>query len=147
MTTRTLAGLCAGFFMRIVLTACETVTGVVDRAAESDTAVRAGTAEYIDLDADRAQRVIDWTEDAAEALDAADEVKLARLQQEADARIPWDRLSPGQRILAEELLTTVEARIADEIDAGVLEANAVASIHDVLDVIRGQAERELVRAQ
>ena len=134
------AALVAAF--SVVLTAC----AVFERAAQSDTAVRAGTAEYINLDADRADRVIAWADESLDALDEDAEITLARIQSEADARIPWSRLSPGQRILAEELLITVEARIADEIEAGVLSEDAVAYIRHVLEVIRGQAVRERNRA-
>ena len=126
----------------LALTAC----AVFERAAQSDTAVRAGTAEYINLDADRADRVIEWADESLAALDEDAEITLARIQSEADARIPWNRLSPGQRILAEELLITVEARITDEIEAGVLSEDAVADIRHVLEVIRAQAVRERNRA-
>ena len=140
MTKHLLTAFVAVFLL--ALTAC----AVFERAAQSDTAVRAGTAEYINLDADRADRVIAWTDESLDALDEDVEITLARIQSEADARIPWDRLSPGQRILAEELLITVEARIADEIEAGVLSEDAVADIRHVLEVIRAQAVRERNRA-
>lgn len=129
-------------FLCLVLAGC----AVMERAAESDTAVRAGTAEWINMDAQRADRVIEWADESLAALDQEAEITLASIQAEADKRIPWDRLSPGQRVLAEELLITVEARIADEIDAGVLSPDAVADIRHVLEVIRAQAERERRRA-
>ena len=139
--TKHLLTACVAVFL-LALTAC----AVFERAAQSDTAVRAGTAEYINLDADRADRVIAWADESLAALDEDAEITLARIQQEADARIPWSRLSPGQRILAEELLITVEARITDEIEAGVLSEDAVADIRHVLEVIRAQAVRERNRA-
>jgi len=132
--------------MLMVLTACETFDRVWQTAAESDIAIRAGTAEYIGRDAERADRVVEWVDDAIESLDAEDEVLLTRIQAEASKRIPWDRLSPGQAILANELLYRVEAKIHHQIDAGVLSEDAVANIVHVLQTIRRQALTEKERA-
>jgi len=124
------------------LLGCTTGGDVLGRASESDLALRAGTAEYIQRDAVVAERLIGWTTDVLAVLEGDPIITLDRLYDEAQTRIPWERLSPGQQVLAEDLLVVVERRIRAEVDAGVLAPGAVHDLRAVLRTIQRQAERE-----
>lgn len=120
----------------LALAACSTLSKV----NEHDLALRIGVAEYIGSDAQVAQRVIAFAEEAQTKLDGRIMVPVISLQAEADRMIPWERLSPGQRILAQELFTHIEDRIVSgpQVDSAALE-----DLRSILAKVQAAAETEL----
>ncbi len=124
------------------LTACSTVERVVQEVNEHDLAIRLATAEFIDSEAEVAMEVVAFTEEALLKLEGAVTVELAALQAEADRMIPWASMSPGQRILAQELLAKVERRIVT-LDPSVVDSRGLDDLRGILAKIQGAAKSEL----
>lgn len=124
----------------ILLSGCS----FLQQVSESEVAVRIGVAEYIDRDPQTAADVYAWSNEVLGQLDGTlEEIALSRLRSEAEDRIPWDELSPGQEILAFELLEYVQREIESRIDAGVVGPNEMGYIRDIVQTVRDQSARHL----
>lgn len=139
---KTIGGLVAAFLF-LATAGCAQFQSVLKTVEQSDIGVRIATAEYIGGDIATAERVSAL---AAEALSRVDEtvtIRFDRLAEQADAMIPWHRMSPGQRILAEELFLAAQRKLEEMVISGELSPDGVASLRSILRTIQKTAEREI----
>lgn len=126
----------------IAMTACATVKSALDAVDEHDIGVRIATAEYIGGDSATAGRVASLSAEAQQRLEGDVEIPMDRLAAEADQMIPWHRMSPGRRIVAEELFLAVQRRLESMAVDGELPPDAVLSLRSILQTIEATALRE-----
>lgn len=131
----------------IYLSGCTAVGTALSELEEHSLGIRMATAEYIGADAGTAERVIQFARSAEAQLGGDVAIRLDRLAAEVDAFIPWHRMSPAQRILAEDLFVSIEQRLGVLAINGELPPEGVASLRSILETIERTALREKLIAE
>lgn len=131
----------------VYFSGCTTLGSALSALEDHDVTIRIATAEYIGADAATAERVIQLANSAQARLASDASIRLDRLAVEADALIPWYQMSPGQRVLAEELFLSIEQRLSALVIEGELPPEGVASLQSILETIERTALREKLIAE
>lgn len=116
---------------------------VVEKVENSPTTLRIAVAEYINYDVEKADRVIKFARDMQAVL-AEDNaiVYVVDVTDFLDERIPWTKLGPAERILAEDFVAYIESRMDLALEAGTIDGKTLMDLVSIMQLVERTAERE-----
>lgn len=102
--------------------------------------VQYATLKVINGKADRAEAVLDVVNAAIAIAEGGDLVPIDLLESQIRAVIPWDGLDDADKQLVNLLILQVKAELETRVDDGLIDAEKVAGVLEVLKWVRDAAE-------
>jgi hypothetical protein len=102
--------------------------------------VQYATLKVINGDIDRAEAVLDVVNAAIALAEGGDLVPIDLLESQIRAVIPWDGLDDADKQLVNLLILQVRAELEVRVDDGLIDAEKVAQVLEVLKWVRDAAQ-------
>jgi len=126
-----LACFCVGFIPVAFLSGCSTTPGETwDGPSEAigSAVIQYAVLEYIDGDAETAERILAVTDALQGNTTSLEAVTIDALVAAARDTVPWEAMTPPQIVLANQLIGFIEGQIRRRVDVGQLSPESLASV-------------------